>query len=400
MWENVDAVWVDVNNDNNPDLVIASGGNEYYGRDAHLLPLIYLNDGKGNLTKKIDAFTDIFTTQSVVAPNDFDGDGKMDLFIGGRAEPWKYGKVPISFLLQNDGSGKFIDVTKQFSIQLQHAGMVTNAQWADINKDGIKDLMLCYQWGGIEAFINNKTSFTKKIISDKKGWWNFILPVDLDNDGDMDFIAGNFGLNSRLKASEKEPVCMYYNDFDNNGKKDQVLTYFLNGEQIPFATKQDLEKQMPMLKKKFLYAEDFAKSSLINLFGENNIKEAVKLSADYFSSTVFINDGNMHFQPIPLPYKAQLSTFRDAVVINANNDNLPDVLMMGNFYENNVEIGNQDADFGTILINKGKGKFETQSLNGITVKDQIRHIRPIHIKGKQAFILAKNNNSPIIIKFK
>lgn len=400
MWENVDAVWVDVNNDNNLDLVIANGGNEYYGRDSHLLPLIYLNDGKGNLTKKIDAFTDIFTTQSVVAPCDFDGDGKMDLFIGGRAEPWKYGKTPMSFLLKNDGSGKFIDVTKQYSTQLQYAGMVTNAQWVDINKDGIKDLILCYEWGGIEAFINNKTSFTKKIISDKKGWWNFILPVDIDNDGDMDFIAGNFGLNSRLKASQKEPVCMYYNDFDNNGKKDQVLTYFLNGQQIPFATKQDLEKQMPMLKKKFLYAEDFAKSSLVTLFGDNKIKEADKLSADYFSNAVFINDGNMHFQPIPLPYQAQLSTYRDAVVINANNDNLPDILMMGNFFENNVEIGRQDADFGTILINKGKGKFENQPLNGITVKGQVRHIKPIQIKGKQAFILAKNNDSPMIIKFK
>jgi hypothetical protein len=400
MWENVDAVWVDVNNDNNPDLVIASGGNEYYGKDSHLLPLIYLNDGKGNLTKRSDAFTEIFTTQSVVAPCDFNGDGKMDLFIGGRAEPWKYGKMPMSFLLKNDGTGKFTDVTQQYAKELQLAGMVTNAQWVDINKDGIKDLLLCYEWGGIDAFINNKTGFTKKIISDKKGWWNFILPVDIDNDGDMDFVAGNFGLNSRLKASEKEPVCMYYNDFDNNGKKDQVLTYYLKGEQIPFATKQDLEKQMPMLKKKFLYAEDFAKASLTTLFGEDKIKEADKLAVNYFSNAVFINDGNMQFHPVDLPFQSQLSTYKDALVINANNDNLPDILMVGNYYENNVEIGRQDADFGTILLNKGKGKFDYQPLNGLVIKGQVRHIRSIQIKGKQAFILAKNNDSLEIIQFK
>ena len=268
MWENVDAVWTDVNNDGNIDLVIATGGNEYYGKESHLLPLLYLNDGKGNLTKKSEAFANIYSTQSTVVPYDFNGDGFVDLFIGGRTEPWNYGKMPRSYLLQNDGTGKFTDVTAKYSIDLLQPGMVTCAQWFDIDKDGDKDLLLCYEWGGIDAYINNKTGFVRKVISDKKGWWNFLLPCDIDNDGNIDLIAGNFGLNSRLKASEKEPVRLYYNDFDDNGKKEQVLTYYVNGEEIPFATKQELEKQMPFLKKKFLYAEDFAKSSLTSLFGD------------------------------------------------------------------------------------------------------------------------------------
>ena len=407
MWENVDAAWVDVNNDSHLDLVIATGGNEYYGSESHLLPLLYLNDGTGSLTRKTDAFQNIYFTQSVVVPYDFNGDGIEDLFIGGRTQPWNYGVVPRSYLLQNDGTGKFADVTENYSKELLQPGMVTNAQWFDIDKDGDKDLLLCYEWGGIDAFIKNKNSFTRKVITDKKGWWNFILPCDIDNDGDIDFIAGNYGLNNKLKASEKEPVSFYYNDFDNNGKKEQVMTYYLKREEIPFATKQALEKQIPSLKKKFLYAEDFAKSSLYSLFGAEKIKEADRFSADYFSNSVLINKGNtasggtgMVFEVKPLPFEAQLTAYRDAVVVNANNDNLPDILLMGNFYDNNIELGRFDADFGTTLINKGAGNFECQPLNGLTIKGQVRRIRPIQIKKQNAFVLARNNDSLMVIKYK
>ena len=400
MWENVDATWTDVNNDGNIDLVIATGGNEYYGKESHLLPLLYLNDGKGNLTKKTDAFTNIYTTQSTVAPYDFNGDGFVDLFIGGRAEPWNYGKMPRSFLLQNDGTGKFTDVTAKYSIDLLQPGMVTCAQWFDIDKDGDKDLVLCYEWGGIDAYINNKSGFLRKVICDKKGWWNFILPCDLDNDGNIDLIAGNFGLNSRLKASEKEPVILYYNDFDDNGKKEQVLTYFVDGKEIPFATKQELEKQMPFLKKNFLYAEDFAKSSLISLFGADKIEGSDKLTANFFSNAVLMNKGNMQFETIALPFEAQLSSMKDAVVVNANNDALPDILIMGNYYENSIELGRQDADFGTILINKGYGKFAAETVNGLAIKGQVRHIKPIQLNIQKAFVLARNNDSTMIVKFK
>jgi enediyne biosynthesis protein E4 len=400
MWENIDASWVDVNNDKNIDLVIASGGNEYYGKDSHLLPLLYLNDAKGNLTKKIDAFTNIYTTQSVIKPADFNDDGFMDLFIGGRAEPWNYGVIPRSYLLQNDGSGKFIDVTERYAKDVVRPGMVTDAEWMDMDKDGDKDLLLCYEWGGIDMFINNRNKFIAQKITDKKGWWNFILPCDIDNDGDIDVVAGNFGLNSRLKASVAEPVNLYYNDFDNNGKREQVLTYYLKGEEIPFATKMELERQMPYLKKKFLFAADFAKASLASLLGSDKLKEADRLTANYFANVIFVNQGNSKFESIVLPFQAQLSSFKDAVVINANNDNLPDLFLAGNYYDNSVDLGRQDGDFGTMLINKGKGMFEYQPLNGMVINGQVRHIQPIQISKQNAFVLARNNGTPIIIKLK
>jgi hypothetical protein len=400
MWEDVDAKWIDVNNDGNLDLVIATGGNEYYGKDRHLLPLLYLNDGKGNLMKKEDAFSDIYTTQSVVVPFDFNGDGNMDLFIGGRSVPWNYGAIPRSYLLQNDGTGKFVDVTGKYAKDLMYPGMVTDAKWIDINKDGEKDLILCYEWGGIDAFINHKGSFTRKVLSDKKGWWNFLLPCDLDNDGNIDFIVGNLGLNTKLKASGKEPVSLYYNDFDDNGKKEQVLSYYIDHKEIPFATKQELQKQLPFLKKKFLYAADFAKTDLYTLFGEDKIKGAEKLTANYFSNAVLMNKGNMQFEMKPLPFQAQLSSYRTAVIVNANNDSLPDIMMMGNYYDDNVELGRIDGDFGTILVNKGNGNFEYQPLNGLAIKGQVRHIQPIEINSQKAFILARNNDSLIVVKFR
>lgn len=396
--ENVDACFVDVNNDGHLDLVVATGGNEYYGNDEHQKPCVYLNDGKGNFTKLLNAFDGLFLTASCVVPCDFNGDGAMDLFIGGRAVPWEYGQIPQSYLLQNDGHGHFKNVTEQYSKDLSKVGFVQNAVWVDIDKDGNKDLVLSLEWDGVCVFINHKNSFTKKILTDKKGWWNFALPCDINNDGNIDFVVGNLGLNSRLKATDKEPVTLYYNDFDGNSKKEQVLTYFLNGRELPFANKAELEKQIPLLKKKFLYADDFAKASLKELFTDDKLSSADKFQANYFANAVLINDGKGNFTIQALPWQAQLSSLKDAVIIDANNDNLPDILMVGNFYENNIQMGRYDADFGTILINKGNGKFECESINGLQIKGQVRHIKPITINKQKAFILVRNNDSVMVIQ--
>ncbi|MEO5595041.1 MAG: VCBS repeat-containing protein [Chitinophagaceae bacterium] len=398
-YENVSACFTDVNNDGNADLVIASGGNEFYGNDPNLLPRIYLNNGKAQFTKLENAFGNLFINASCVVPYDFNGDGYMDLFIGGRSIPWGYGQVPKSYLLQNNGKGYFADVTEKYAKAISKIGMVTQALWFDLDKNGNKDLIICTEWGGITAFINNHGVFTEKIITDKKGWWNFVLPVDINNDGNIDLIAGNLGLNSRLSASDKQPVRLYYNDFDDNGKKEQILTYYLQGKEIPFASKAELEKQIPVLKKRFLYAEDFAKASLENLFTREKLQQAEVSTANYFANAVLINKGNLNFDIQALPWQAQLSTYRDAVVVNANNDSLPDIFLAGNFYENNIEMGRYDADFGTLLLNKGNGVFSVQPLNGLQVKGQVRHIGKINVGGSEAFILARNNDSALVIKF-
>ncbi len=399
MWEDVDAVWTDVNNDHHPDLVIASGGNEYYGNDEHLLPRVYLNDGTGNLTKKNDAFTNLYMTASCVMPYDFNGDGSVDLFIGGRAVPTAYGEIPQSYLLMNDGTGKFSDVTAKYAESLAHVGFVTGGLWYDIDKDGDQDLLLSLEWDGIVAFINNQNHFTKQYLTDKKGWWNCLLPVDVDNDGDVDLIAGNLGLNSRLQASDDKPVRMYYNDFDNNGTKEQLLTYYLDGRELEFANKDELQRQMPGLKKDHLYAEDFAKAKLYDLFPEDKLKNSQIFTANYFSNAVLINDGRMHFTLSAMPWQAQLSPYKTATVINANGDSLPDILLFGNYDENNIEMGRYDADYGTILINKGNDRFAAQSLNGLQIKGEVRGMKSINIAGKPAYVLARNNDSAMVIRF-
>jgi hypothetical protein len=258
MYEDTDAAWCDVNNDGNIDLIVASGGNEYYGANEHLLPRIYLNDGKANFVKLQAPFSSQYATASCIAVSDFNGDGFIDLFLGARAVPWNYGQIPTSYLLQNDGTGKFVDVTSAKAKELSKAGMVTDALWLDLDRDGDNDLVIACEWGPVSIFLNTDGVFTKKDLIDKKGWWNFLLPVDIDMDGDMDFVAGNLGLNSRLHASAEEPVRLYFNDFDNNNKKEQILTYYVQGKEIPFAGKDELQKQIPLLKRKYLYAEDFA----------------------------------------------------------------------------------------------------------------------------------------------
>jgi len=397
-YEDTDACWADLDQDGNMDLVVASGGNEFFGQDTILSPRLYLGDGKGHFIKALHAFDNIFVNASCVTPCDFNGDGYTDLFVGGRSVPWEYGQVPRSYLLLNDGKGRFKDVTDSYSAELGKVGFVTSAQWLDLDKDGQKDLLLSLEWGGILAFLNHHGSFTKKVLTDKKGWWNFILPVDIDNDGDIDLVAGNLGLNSRLRASPKEPVRLYYSDFDGNGKKEQILTYYLNGRELPFADKHELEKQMPVMKKTFLYAKDFAKATLEDLFSTDKLRAADTVTADYFSNALLINNGNLDFTVQPLPWEAQLTPYRDAVSFDANGDGLPDILLGGNFYDNNIQMGRYDADYGTLLINKGKGAFAAATLNGLIVKGQVRHIRPITIAGKKSFVLARNNDSTMVIQ--
>ena len=400
MYEDTDAVWADINNDGNLDLVVASGGNEYFGVDEYLMPRIYINDGKGNFVKLQDAFTNILATASCIAAADFNEDGFVDLFVGARSVPWNYGETPTSYLLQNNGKGKFTDVSEQYAKGLSKGGLVTNAIWVDMDKDGDNDLVVSYEWGGITAYVNNKSTFSKITLTEKKGWWNFLLPVDIDGDGDLDFVAGNLGLNSRLHATPTEPVRLYFNDFDDNGKNEQVITYYLGGKEIPFASKDELQKRMPSLKKKYIYAEDFANASLSDLFTSDKLKSAHILSADYFANAILINEGNAHFSLRPLPWEAQLTSYKTAAVINVNNDSLPDILLGGNYYENNIASGRYDADFGTLLINKGNGKMVCETLNGLVIKGETRRIKPISIAGKPSFLLAKNNDTARVLQFR
>lgn len=411
MWENTDAIWADVNKDGSNDLIIASGGNEYYGEDAHLLPLLYLNDGKGNLTRKADAFKAIYTTQSKIVADDINGDGHIDLFIAGRVEPWKYGVAPRSYLLQNDGTGMFTDVTSSYSSSLLNPGMITDAQFVDLNKDRSKDLLLSSAWGTIDAFIKKGNKYEKQTLLNQTGWWQSVTVTDMNEDGQLDIIAGNFGLNSRLKASEQEPVRMYVNDFDNNGRAEQVITYYLRGKEMPFASKIQLEKSLPVLKKKFLYAEDFAKASLDQLFDSDKLNKSLQLKATQFANIILINKGKGKFEPVEMPMNAQLSNYRVVIPfkgitkkqqlaqstsrVNMGNN----YLLLGNFGYNNIEIGRQDADFGTLLEWSQQGSPEASAMK-MLIEGEVRKTATIKIGNASCWILAKNNGALQVLKIK
>lgn len=399
-YETVSASFTDINHDGFPDLVVASAGNEFYGEDEHNAPHAYLNDGKGVFSKLTNAFPPIFMTASCIVPFDFDGDGNNDLFLGGRAVAWDYGQTPPSYLLRNDGKGHFTDVTAQWAPELAKAGFVTNGVWCDVDGDKNMDLVTSQEWGGITAWMKKGNHFEKQALTNKSGWWNFVLPVDIDGDGHLDFVCGNLGLNSRLTASPERPVKLYYNDFDDNGKKEQVLTYFSGGREIPFASIGELQKQIPALKKSYLYAADFAKASLREIFTPEKLDNAQLWKADYFSNAILMNDGNGHFTTEAMPWQAQLSPFRDAVVVDANGDKLPDLLLLGNYYDNNIEMGRYDADYGTILLNHGKQGMEAVPANGVAIKGQVRHVGAVRIAGRQAFVVARNNDSTMLLQFR
>lgn len=376
-FEDVDAVFADVNKDGWQDLLVISAGNEYYGETPFLTPRLYLNQ-KGLFKRMQDAFPVFDITLSCIRPFDFNGDGYVDLFIGGRAMPFAYGKSVSSFLLMNDGKGKFRDVTGDWAPSLRNAGMVTDAGWADMNGDRRKDLVIAREWGVIsilEAGTDLHFKAKEKNITALSGWWNCVLPVDIDADGDIDLLAGNSGLNSRLNAAKDNPVKMYYNDFDGNGIGEQVITYTLQGKEICFAVKSDLEKQLPPLKKKFLYAGDFARAGLSEIFGSSQLQDAVQWTINESRSMVFMNEGKKGFTAKPLPWQQQLSPLRSILPLDADKDGDLDFLMAGNFFENNVQLGRNDADFGSFLINEGAGKLRYALIPGVNLKGQVRKLK-------------------------
>ncbi|HEY8936394.1 MAG TPA: VCBS repeat-containing protein [Cyclobacteriaceae bacterium] len=398
-YEDVDAEFVDVDNDNDNDLIVVSGGNEFSGDSKYLMSRLYMNDGKGNFSVT-NNLPEIRLTGSSVSAADVDNDGDTDLFIGARSIPWKYGIKPDSYLLLNDGKGVYKDVTKSNAPSLHQLGFVKNSEWTDVDNDHDPDLIIAGEWMPITIFINTKGVLSPlKLegsgLENSNGWWNEIYPADFDGDGDIDFIAGNLGLNSKLHASLKEPVKLYVNDFDKNGTVEQVLTHFIDGKEYPFYTREEMTKQLPGLKKRFLSYRKYAEATIHEIFPKDTLECSDVLSAYMFESQYIENLGGGKFKMKPLPKAAQFSTLNSIETNDFNGDGKLDALIAGNFYPTNIQMGRYDASYGLLLQGDGKGNFKSipSVQSGFSITGEVRHLKKLKVAGKDYFIAVRNNDT-------
>jgi enediyne biosynthesis protein E4 len=400
-YENIGAAFFDADEDGDSDLVVVSGGNQARQGSPYLLTRLYLNDGKGNFTKATSGWPAVSVNASSVTVFDYDGDGLQDVFIGARSVPGSYGVIPSSALLRNEGHGKFTDVTATIAPQLQKLGMVTASRSADIDGDGKAELIVAGDWMPvvIMKFING--SFVKQHeIANSSGWWNCVTIADLDNDGDMDIVAGNNGLNSRIRADEKHPARMYVDDFDKNGQTECIPVYYkTDGKAYPYFLKGDLQAQIPQLKKKFLHFSQYAGKTIEEVFAKDQLDHAQLLTVNQTQTAAFINDGKGNFAIQPMPLMAQLTPIYGMVVTDLNRDGIKDIFMGGNFYGLKPQGGRFDAGFGTTLIGDSSHgyKYESPSVSGLFVNGEVRDMGILKAANGSSYILVAMNNGPLYL---
>lgn len=397
LFEDVDAVWMDVEGDGDQDIIVASGGNEFRKGHQTRAQRVYINDGQGQWTVRYDLFPGADVTASCVRVGDFNGDGLPDVFFGARATPWQYMVVPTSLLYQNLGNGKFEEVALENSPALAKAGLVTDAQWADIDGDNDLDLVLTKEWDAVQIFINENGTFQPQVVSDDLGWWNTVAAQDFDGDGDVDILAGNFGENAKLTPSKEEPLRMYVNDYDDNDQREHILTYYLDGEEYPFANYMDLTSQLVSLKKKYLYARDFAVASLDDLFGKEKLSSADLYTANTLSSMYFEQQADGSFKGIPLPAEVQLSTIHTLQPVDLNADGQMEVLVGGNFDECNIEMGRYDASYGHVLRIE-QGQWQAYALGTTALRGKVKAYAPITVGERQLFIVGQNDSEAKVLE--
>ena len=409
IFEDVDAVFLDIDNDKDLDLYVVSGGNEFYENSEEQFDRIYRNDGKGNgssprFTRDRNALPPMFSNKSCVKPFDFDKDGDLDLFVGGRVVPFNYGKTPNSYLLINDGKGVYADKTKQLAPELQTAGMVTNAIWADIDKDGDEDLTVIGDWMAIQTYENDKGKLTliDNDLSNKTGFWQGIVANDFDRDGDIDFVVGNLGLNTKFRKNPKENMLrMYVKDIDGNGSVEQILTYNRNDKWFPVATKDEMGKQMPsIINKRFTDYSLYAGKTIEDIFYPEQLEKSDIKEVNTFESVYLENQGGNKFKSKPLPTLAQTSKIMSLFLDDYDNDGIKDILIGGNFYGSNMYQARYDASYGLILKSDGKGNFKTiiSTQSGLMLEGEVRDIKNVTVNELPYYLIARNNNTLQVFK--
>ena len=418
--EDLGVLFFDADGDGDQDLYIASGGYEAAAGTSSYKDWFYINDGKGNFSTDSTAFPVNLVSKSCVRAADFDNDGDLDLFIAGRVDPWNYPKPVSSFIYRNDsknGQVKFTDITATAAPALQNWGMCCDALFTDFNNDGWQDLILAGEWMPLTFLQNEKGVFKnlkpeianpKSEIANPKstGWWNSIAGGDFDNDGDMDYIAGNLGTNSFYRASEKYPVGITAEDFDKNGSYDAILSLYLpvsaeDNEKVEYAAhlKDDYGSQLNSSKKKFLTYNSFANANLSQLLSMYENKKPLQLHAANFKSSFIRNDGNGKFTMQPLPLQAQLSVLNGIAVEDFDGDGNLDVVINGNDYGTEVSIGRYDALNGLFLKGDGKGNFTPLSIlqSGIYIPGNAKALAMLKNTNNKCMLVASQNRGTLKI---
>lgn len=400
LYEDMGALLFDADNDNDLDLYVVSGSSEKEDGSVMQQDRLYINDGKGNFTYKPDALPATRASGSCVVGCDYDKDGDIDLFVGGRVVPRSYPLTPQSYLLKNDG-GKFSDQSALELPQQGKIGMVTSALWTDFDNDGWTDLMLVGEFMPVTFIKNNhgKLLFDSPLIIDHSyGWWNSIVAGDFDEDGDIDYIVGNLGLNTRHKASPGEPLCIYAKDFDKNGGIDPVMCYYVQGKNYVYPTRDEMIGQIPAMRKRFESYKSYASATFSETFTKQEISDAFVVKSECFESSYFENKGNGKFERKALPLPCQFAPLFGMVTGDYNNDGHLDILMTGNSYSTEVSTGNYDAMCGLLLLGDGKGHFEpvNSSITGFMADGDAKGMAQVNLADNSSEILVANNNDKLL----
>jgi len=397
----------DADNDGDQDLYFASGGNEFNENSKGYEDRFYENKGGLVFERNSNAIPDTRISGLEVSANDFDQDGDLDLFVGGRLSPKKYPYPASSRILENQsesGTIKFVDITEEKNPALQNIGLVTTSTWVDIDGDTWEDLVIAGEWMSVRIFKNNQGNSFSEVTdevyqSEQRGWWYDIEKGDFDNDGDQDLIVGNLGLNYKYQASNEKPFRVYLNDFDKNATYDIVLSYNSEGTEYPVRGRQCSSEQMPAIKEKFKDYNSFASASLEQIYSNQMLEESLKYEITSFSS-LYLENKKGKFSASPLPYQAQLSNINAMVVKDIDSDENLDVVLGGNLYNAEVETPRNDASYGLWLKGDGQNNFSAQNprTSGLVIRGDVRNIKPISIGDQAHLLIAKNNEALQLVK--
>lgn len=399
-FEDLGAVFFDSDGDGDLDLYVVSGGNAFPANSDRYQDRLYLNDGKGNFSKTKKALPRITSSGSCVRVADYDSDGDLDLFVGGRVRPGAYPDPPQSYVLKNEG-GAFVDATQQVAPAFRSLGMVTDILWADLDGDAKPEMIVAGEWLPISIFKNENGKLVNRTdsfgLSETSGWWNCLIAKDFDKDGDMDLVAGNLGLNTRFKASKKEPLRLFAKDFDRNGNLDPVLAFYENDRLYPLPQRDVLLQQIPSLKKKFARHAAYAKADMETIFSPSELASALQLEAKIFATTYFENRGNGTFAIKPLSNEAQLSPTNKILAADFTDDGNLDFLLAGNNYSADVESGPFDAGNGLLLLGDGKGNFVPvlSRDSGFSATKAATDLAALKLANGKELILVANNNDAL-----